>query len=96
MSWEIHAENDINSLMFNTNAIILLQSKLHLSVKHNSITEQTQSAVQELMKSLQFNQLHGEEQRMLSEYFGSGLSFCSMGRIFSMAFKIIEWVGILP
>ena len=83
MSWEIHAENDINSLMFNTNAIIPLQSKLHLSVKHNSITEQTQSAVPELMKSLQFNQPHGEEQRMLSEYFGLGLGFCSMGRIFS-------------
>ena len=77
MSWETHAENDINSLMFNMNAIIPLQSKLHHSVKHNSITEQTLSAVQELMKSLQFNQLHGEEQRMLSEYFYFGPDFCS-------------------
>lgn len=72
MSWEIHAENDTSSSMFNMNATILLQLKLHHSVKHNSTTEQTQSAVKGLMKSLQFNQLHGEEQKMLSEYFVFG------------------------
>ena len=75
MSWEIHAENDTSFSMFNMNAIIPLQSKLHHSVKHNSITEQNQSAVKEQMKSLQFNQQHGEEQKMLSEYFGLGFGF---------------------
>ena len=72
MFWEIHAENDTSSSMFNMNAIIQLQLKLHHSVKHNSTTEQIQSAVKELMKLLQFNQLLGEEQKMLSEYYGSG------------------------
>ena len=72
MFWEIHAVNDINSSMFNMNAIIQPQLKLHHSVKHNSTTEQIQSAVKELMKLLQFNQLLGEEQKMLSEYYGSG------------------------
>ena len=72
MFWEIHAVNDTNSSMFNTNAIIQPQLKLHHSVKHNSTTEQTQSAVKELMKLLQFNPLLGEEQKMLSEYYGSG------------------------
>ena len=70
MFWEILAVNDTSSLMFNMNAIILLQLKLHHSVKHNSTTEQIQSAVKELMKLLQFNQLLGEEQKMLSEYYG--------------------------
>ena len=70
MFWEIHAVNDTNSLMFNMNAIILLQLKLQHSVKHNSTTEQIQSAVKELMKLSQFNQLLGEEQKMLSEYYG--------------------------
>ena len=72
MFWEIHAVNDTSSSMFNTNAIILLQLKLHHSVKHNSTTEQIQSAVKELMKLSQFNQLLGEEQKMLSEYYGLG------------------------
>ena len=89
MSWEILAENDINSLMFNTNAIIPLQSKLHHSVKHNSITEQTLSAVPELMKLLQFNPPHGEEQRMLSEYFSLGLDFLEYGKNYEQGFKLI-------
>ena len=89
MSWETHAENDINSLMFNMNAIIPLQSKLHHSVKHNSITEQTLSAVQELMKLLQFNPPHGEEQRMLSEYFSLWLGLLQFGQEFQ-GFKITE------
>ena len=76
MFWEILAVNDTSSLMFNMNAIILLQLKLHHFVKHNSTTEQIQSAVKELMKLLQFNQLLGEEQKMLSEYYGLGSGIC--------------------